>query len=152
MIPPFDEHGELPPGTHECTLAEFQERFAFSARRRELLHSLRGVLRALERAGVLRVWIGGSFVTTKQEPGDVDLCWEQHSSVDVTRLGEPFWNGDGLAGTAEVADLDVMPEDPELGLVRMVLSHSCEGRPRGIALIRLGPAPPVGESNIEPGR
>jgi len=140
MIPPFNEHGELPPGAHECTWAEFEERFAFSARRRELLDALRRVLATLERAGVLRIWVGGSFVTTKQGPGDVDLCWELHPSVDLLQLGAPFWNGEGLAGTAELADLDVMPEDPELGVVRMVLSHSCEGRPRGIVLIRLGPA------------
>jgi hypothetical protein len=137
MIPPFKEHGDLPPGVHACTWAEFEARFSFSARRRELLRSLTRALGTLRRAGVLHVWVGGSFVTTKEAPGDVDLCWECTPSVDPAQLDAPFWNGNGLAGTADLGALDVMPEDPELGLVRMVLSHDREGRPRGIVLLHL---------------
>jgi len=140
MIPPFSEDGHLPPGVHPCTWAGFEARFAFSARRRELLHSLTRALASLRRAGVVCVWVGGSFVTTKEAPGDVDLCWECSAGVDVAQLDAPFRNGDGLAGTADLADLDVMPDDPELGLVRMVLSHDREGRPRGIVLLHLEPA------------
>jgi hypothetical protein len=137
MIPPFNEHGHLPPGVHSCAWAEFEARFAFSARRRELLLSLTRALDALGRAGVVRVWVGGSFVTTKEAPGDVDLCWECSPAVDPAQLDAPFWNGDGLAGTADLVDLDVMPDDPGLGLVRLVLSHDLEGRPRGIVLLHL---------------
>ncbi|MBM3498583.1 MAG: hypothetical protein FJX74_07905 [Armatimonadetes bacterium] len=147
MIPPFNEHGDLPPGAHESTWAEFEARFGFTARRRELLVSLRCVLDLLQRAGVTGGWVGGSFVTTKPEPGDVDLCWDLHGSVDAERLGAEFWNGDGLAGTADFADLDVMPDDPELGLVRMVLSHTSEGRARGTVLLRLGAHSPGADSD-----
>ena len=39
------------------------------------------------------VWIGGSFVTTKTQPGDVDVVWEIEG-VDPEMLQEA-WHGTG---------------------------------------------------------
>jgi len=33
-------------------------------------------LENLSSAGVRRIWINGSFITDKDEPEDVDGCWE----------------------------------------------------------------------------
>jgi len=139
MIPPFNEHGELPPGVHEATFAEFEDRLGFSNRRRELLGRLCGVVLALEQAGVLRVYVGGSFVTTKEAPGDIDACWDLDPLVDVSALGPEFQEGGTLAGTADLPDLHLMPDDPELRLVRSVLAWSREGRPKGIVALSLEP-------------
>jgi hypothetical protein len=76
MIPPFNDLGYLPAGIHEVTWAEFWERFATNAYRKQLLTGLRLALGELKQAGCCRVYIGGSFVTDKEKPNDYDGCFE----------------------------------------------------------------------------
>lgn len=61
----------------------------FSKRRRELLSGLRSALRALRTAGCHQLYIDGSFVTAKGEPGDYDACWDI-GGVDVEVFGPGF--------------------------------------------------------------
>ncbi|MGH3114465.1 MAG: DUF6932 family protein [Gaiellaceae bacterium] len=75
-IPPFGEGGNLPPGIHEATWEEIIARVGGTAWRRELLAGLQAALENLREAGCRRVYIDGSFVTAKEEPGDFDACWE----------------------------------------------------------------------------
>ena len=76
MIPTFDAAGRLPPGIHGATWDEIQARFGWTPRRRRLLRGLhRGIL-ALQSAGCSRLYLDGSFVTDKPEPGDFDACWD----------------------------------------------------------------------------
>ena len=73
MIPPFDEHGYLPPGIHPATLDEVVARFGYESElRRVQMQSLRWLVDLVRRAGVLRLIINGSFVTDVLEPNDVD--------------------------------------------------------------------------------
>lgn len=76
MIPPFDDSGRLPAGEHPATWEEVVDRFGWNQRRRQLLDGLGEALELLATAGCRRVWLNGSFVTTKDEPGDVDVCWD----------------------------------------------------------------------------
>lgn len=39
----------------------------------------------LAQAGCPRLWIDGSFVTDKPDPGDFDVCWD-HTGVDRSRV------------------------------------------------------------------
>lgn len=41
-------------------------------------------------AGCARVWLNGSFVTTKEEPGDFDVAWDS-AGVDLGRLDPVFF-------------------------------------------------------------
>jgi hypothetical protein len=84
-IPPFEEGGNLPPGIHDATWEEIVDRFGFTARREELLTGLHEALLSLRDAGCRRAYLDGSFVTTKEEPGDFDACWEV-AGVDAGRL------------------------------------------------------------------
>jgi len=73
MIPPFDEQGYLPPGVHSATLKEVESRFGWGSElRRVQAESLRWLVDAARRAGVLRLVINGSLVTDVLEPNDVD--------------------------------------------------------------------------------
>lgn len=73
MIPPFDEHGYLPPGLHEATLEEVETRFGRESElRRAQMESLRWLLCLSRRAGAIRLIVNGSFVTDVLEPNDVD--------------------------------------------------------------------------------
>ena len=85
MIPPFDANGNLPPGVHQTTWQEIFYRFGTTPRRQRLLVGLEAALISLQAAGCQYVYIGGSFVTAKENPGDFDACWEP-DSVDPTRL------------------------------------------------------------------
>jgi hypothetical protein len=75
-IPPFDERGYIPPGIYETDEAEFSRRFGFNSYRQQLLTGLKAALTSLKQAGSNRVYIGGSFITDKAEPGDIDGCFE----------------------------------------------------------------------------
>jgi hypothetical protein len=81
MIPPFDGAGNLPPGVHAASWSELVERFATTSRRRYLLEGLRAALESLRDAGCRGAYLGGSFVTTKKEPGDFDGCWDPEGVV-----------------------------------------------------------------------
>jgi hypothetical protein len=75
-IPPFDERGYLPSGVYETDEVEFSRRFGFNSYRQQLLVGLNAALISLKQAGCERVYIGGSFITDKAEPGDIDGCFE----------------------------------------------------------------------------
>jgi hypothetical protein len=76
MIPEFEPGGNLPPGVHECTWDEFVARFGTNTHRLRLIGGLKRALDALKRAGCLRVYVDGSFVTEKELPNDYDACWD----------------------------------------------------------------------------
>ena len=61
------------------------ERFGTNERRREILAGLLRALQALKAAGCQRVFVDGSFVTSKEIPGDFDGCWD-HDGVDFDAL------------------------------------------------------------------
>ena len=84
MIPEFIDiggpWGVLPPGIHDATLKEVERRFATNTRRKSLLEGfLRGV-DSLRQAGCRVVFLDGSSVAEKPNPGDFDSCWD---SIDV---------------------------------------------------------------------
>jgi hypothetical protein len=77
-IPDVDEAtGYLPPGIHEATLAELVDCFGWNSTRRELFAGLQKALSSLKHAGCRRVFVNGSFVTSKENPGDIDVCWDE---------------------------------------------------------------------------
>jgi hypothetical protein len=84
-IPDFLPNGNLPVGIHLATWQEVREVLAFNDRRRELLAGLQRACQSLKQAGCTRIYIGGSFATNKEFPGDFDVCWED-DSVDYVLL------------------------------------------------------------------
>ena len=78
--------GELPPGMHTATLEEVEAVFVTTPRRRRLFEGLRRAIQNLHAAGVRRVFINGSFVTTKADPNDIDGCWEWTEEVHLDLL------------------------------------------------------------------
>jgi len=77
MLPAFDKRGNLPPGLHRAGWSEFAQRFGCTEHRRALIAGMAEALASLGRAGCSAVYIDGSFVTTKQHPGDYDGCWDE---------------------------------------------------------------------------
>ena len=97
MIPQFTAHGLLPQGIHPATLEEVLNRFGGNDRREQLLAGLIEALRLLRAAGCRRVYINGSFVTAKERPNDIDVCWDI-DGVDPDALDPVFFDfSDGRA-------------------------------------------------------
>lgn len=84
MIPALVD-GRLPPGEWTATWEELAETFGHTPWRSHLLEGCRRALVALRTAGCRRVWIDGSFVTAKTNPGDIDGCYDP-IGVDPHRL------------------------------------------------------------------
>lgn len=66
----------LPPGIYEVGLNEFANRFVYNERRKSLYEGLLLGATNLFKAGCPQLYIDGSYVTAKPEPGDFDLCWD----------------------------------------------------------------------------
>ena len=72
-IPTFRPDGYLPEGLYPATLAEITFRFGTSSRRRRFLTlRLRRWVELARATGVSRMFVDGSFVTSKQDPNDID--------------------------------------------------------------------------------
>jgi hypothetical protein len=85
MIPEFNDNGNLPPGVHWAEWEEFKEIFGTSLTRQRMVDGLELAMTQLKSAGCRTIYIDGSFVTTKQKPGDFDACWEDNG-VDINYL------------------------------------------------------------------
>ena len=74
-LAPFNAKGDLPSGVHRATLAEVRERFGHGTPERIIVtERLQRVIALVQGTGKLeRVFIWGSYVTDKPEPGDIDL-------------------------------------------------------------------------------
>ncbi|MBI4658751.1 MAG: hypothetical protein HY735_07850 [Verrucomicrobia bacterium] len=89
MLPPFNEHGLLPAGVHDCPLEEVEARFGSfqrSDRRPQLWAKFRDFLHEAKATGlVAAVLLNGSFVTAKPDPNDIDLILVVAATHDFTR-------------------------------------------------------------------
>ena len=80
-----------PDGIHEPeNWAEFVSRFGTNTTRLRQVEGLKDALRLLKEAGSETAYVGGSFVTAKELPGDFDACWEI-AGVDFDRLDDIFF-------------------------------------------------------------
>jgi hypothetical protein len=79
----------LPPGIHNATLEEIEQRFATNEKRRVLFAGFRRGVNDLRRAGCTTIFLDGSFVTEKPEPVDFDVCWDP-SGVDPAKIDAVF--------------------------------------------------------------
>ena len=128
MLPPFDEHGYLPPGTHAATLEEIEARFGrHSELRRVQMQSLRWMMDAARRAGVSRIIINGSFVTDVPEPNDVDcaLLLVPGSSVDASAQDE-------LTAGFPFLEIQVVEQDGFEYLIERFFATDRDSIPKGV--------------------
>lgn len=85
MIPNFQFNGVLPFGIHWSTIEEIKEKLCFSEKRIQLVAGLELAIISLKSAGCKTIYLDGSFSTSKEIPGDIDICWEL-GNVDLDVL------------------------------------------------------------------
>jgi hypothetical protein len=93
VVPNFQPDGNLPPGIHWAEWAELEVRFGQTPHRRHLLNGCRRGLEQLRCAGCMAAYLDGSFVTTKDQPGDFDACWDV-VDVDPDKIDPVFLDFD----------------------------------------------------------
>jgi hypothetical protein len=142
VIPEFDPlTGNLPAGEHWATWQELRDRYGHTPWRRRLLDGLLNALQLLRVAGCERVWIDGSFITAKEEPGDFDACWDAEG-VDFDRVDErllTFDRGRATQKTAFLGELFISDAkaDPQGTLFRDFFQTGRDGDAKGIIAINL---------------
>lgn len=75
----FNEYGYLPYGMYNLTINEIEKIFSRnnSKRRKEIMEIYKIHLNEIQNTGYyLDHWIGGSFITTKENPNDIDTLTE----------------------------------------------------------------------------
>lgn len=60
----------------------------------------------LKEAGVKRIWIDGSFVTDKENPGEIERCWEYGENVDISTIDPVFLQYHDVSAVKEKYRLD----------------------------------------------
>jgi len=87
----------LPPGIHQANLGEVATAFATNPWRRDLFDGLVDASKRLLRAGCLKIYLDGSYVSGKPKPRDFDACWDP-AGVDPSKLDPVFLEfGNGRA-------------------------------------------------------
>jgi predicted nucleotidyltransferase len=88
VLPELTAEGELPPGVHNADWQEFQSRFCNSSPRRVWLSDrFRTLLELAATSGKLRrVFVWGSFVTSKPAPRDIDILLIMDADFEAARM------------------------------------------------------------------
>ncbi len=140
---PFNSNGILKRGIHTITWEEFTKQYGYNEQRQKLLRGLLRGIRILQRVGCHAIYIGGSFVTTKKFPSDVDVVWESSdmsfervrrvapiffemtpgSPEQKARFNSEFYPSEGKEGISGLTFLEFFQRDWQ------------EGRRRGIIRI-----------------
>ena len=93
-IPTLDEHGLLPAGVHDSTLAEIEAAFAWNPHRQRLYREFAACLEhELRPRFSAPVYVDGSFVTDAESPNDIDVVINvNQASPEERQQGAKFWH------------------------------------------------------------
>lgn len=83
MIPPLDPHlGVLPTGRFPATTTECKTQFATNDHRQKIWSEWEAATTNLRSiVPVASAWLGGSFFSSKQDPGDIDCVYTIETSL-----------------------------------------------------------------------
>ena len=84
----------MPPGIHCTDISSVESVFAINPGRRQLFEGLKAALLHLRDAGCTLAYLDGSYVTSKPNPRDFDLCWDP-TDVDPRKLNPSFLTRSG---------------------------------------------------------
>jgi hypothetical protein len=137
----------LPKGVHDATWDEVTLRFGNSTRRKDLLAGLLNACYALKKAGVTFLFLDGSFVTAKKNPGDWDACYSK-IGVNTAVLDPVFldFKNDRAAQKAKFGGESFFAETSASGVLgppflEFFQREKNTGRPKGLVRLDLGTLP-----------
>lgn len=87
----FTQDGHLSPGIYRMNVEEFKAQFANGRQRKWLMDNFEQALQGLSSGSVKEVHVGGSFVTRKAHPNDIDFIWDTSApTVNFSRLSSEY--------------------------------------------------------------
>lgn len=146
MIPDFDTRGNLPAGVHAASWPEITDRYAVTSHRQRLLDGLLDALHSLRSAGCRMAYLDGSFVTSKERPGDFDACWEV-AGVDGSQLDRELLDFSDLRAAqkqrygGELFPAETAAEPAGTTFLDFFQRDRETGQSKGIIAINLGDLP-----------
>jgi hypothetical protein len=142
MLPAFYDGEFLPDGEHPATWVEVVQRFGGNALRKNFCERLITFLQRAKRCGFLRVYLFGSFISAKVDPGDVDLMWIHKQDLNYDLLSRDCHE---LVETSELKqrtgwDMFCCSDNPTVINEFMAIWRKDKGpgrRPRGVIILDL---------------
>lgn len=137
---------ELDPGIHDFSLQEFIETYCDTIRPRfsdrwHFADPLNRIYKWAEDAGASYILVGGSFVSSKDEPADIDLLVVFDRDRDIQKCPESVLIQDIRADIQYLSASD----GPQLDAFIYLLAHTKSGRAKGIARITVNTSAPAPE-------
>jgi hypothetical protein len=86
VIPHFYDGKNLPEGLHRATIHEVITHFGNSARRAALCTSLQNIIATAQNCHFRKIILFGSFISSKNDPGDIDLFWTLPPETDTDQI------------------------------------------------------------------
>jgi hypothetical protein len=119
-----------------------RSRFAYNSQRRFICGGLGVATDLLRRSGCKAIYLNGSFVTSKDEPGDFDACWDT-AGVNEAQLHPIFLEFDN---ECEAQKLKFWGEffpvnfaiEGGTSLLEIFQKEKFTGKPKGLLAINLG--------------
>jgi hypothetical protein len=130
----------LPAGLHWIGIRDFRDSFVNNYHRSWLFEGFVKACIELRKAGCGRVYVGGSFITSKQFPGDYDACWDP-VGVSAQSL-DPFLY-DRSKATEQVKRyrgewfIGKHGNGPESAMYKFITSDKATGIERGMVGMKL---------------
>src|ERR1700754_1559554 len=84
----FNSYGNLHKDV-ELSVEEFQKHFGTNSERIEKIKTALIFFKIFSQCGCMSVYIGGSFISTKKNPSDIDLCFDLNN-VNHEELKKEF--------------------------------------------------------------
>jgi hypothetical protein len=132
MIPPRRPDGSLPPGIYQTTLDEILATYPPMNEQRQILNDSlqRAIVELRKLDPTFVIYVDGSFVTAKAEPGDVDLLMksDQYLETEVQQYLDQ-------ACPVEAVSLDVNVEPTTTDYLLDFLTTDDYGQAKGILQI-----------------
>ena len=141
MIPELVDVGGpwkvLPPGIHLTTINVVKAVLAVNSVRERLFDGFLQGASALAVAGCRTLYLDGSFVTEKPNPGDYDVCWDT-TGVDDGKLDPVFLDFTDFRRAQKERFLgEFFPVGGAMCLMALFQTDKFTGAPKGILKVTL---------------
>ena len=146
MVIKFNDDDALIDGIHEMSLEDFKEKFVFNSRRGQIFKGFLILIDDLRAINCQTVYVDGSFVTLKEIPGDIDVCWDDGDDINWELLDSDYPIFFDLDPPREAQQLryhaDVFPANIYEGgsgklFKDFFQQHKDTGNPKGIIKINI---------------
>lgn len=140
MIPGFYDGANLPEGLYLATLEEVIGHFGGGPRRSGLCGRLQTLVERARECNFRKVVLFGSFISSKAEPGDLDLFWTLPTGIDTDSLSNNCRQLIDSQNSRTLFECDIFwcfDEDDAIERMAKMWGFDRKGQKRGLIVIDL---------------